>query len=69
MQLYQIATIGAETQELMAETAVVLELLSVAMGIIALPSTPMLMAKVMAALAQKTAGEWAEMLRVEGGAQ
>jgi hypothetical protein len=62
MQPYQNATINAKNQQLIAETAVVLELLAVAMAIIALPGTPAVMSKVLASLAQHTASNWAEML-------
>lgn len=68
MQLYQNATIGTETQEIIAETAVVLELLAFALAIIAQPGTPALFGKVLAVMAQHTAANWAELLS-EGGEQ
>jgi hypothetical protein len=73
MQLYQNATKTAENQDIVAETAVVLELLAFALAIIAMPGTTPIMSKVLATLAQHTASSWAELLAqspvVEGGAR
>lgn len=75
MQLYQNATKTVENQDIVAETAVVLELLAFALAIIALPGTTPIMSKVLATLAQHTASSWAAMLTaeessvVEGGVQ
>jgi hypothetical protein len=74
MQLYQNATNSVENQHIIAETAVVLELLAFAMTIIALPGTPPALGKVFAIMAHNCAINWAAMLHdeaaaVEGGAQ
>lgn len=74
MQLYQTATTALENQQLIEETAVVLELLAFALAIIAHPGTPAVLGKVLAVLAYNCATNWAEMLtsefsRVEGGDQ
>lgn len=73
MQLYQNAIKTVENQEIVTETAVVLELLAFALAIIAMPGTTPIMSKVLATLAQHTASNWAELLAespaVKGGAQ
>ncbi|VVM63230.1 hypothetical protein PS645_01376 [Pseudomonas fluorescens] len=73
MQLYQNATNGTENQDIIAETAVVLELLAFAMGTIANPRTPAGLSQVLAILSYNCAINWAVMLTtdfpvVEGGA-
>jgi hypothetical protein len=74
MQLYQNATTALENQQLIEETAVVLELLAFTMAIIAQPGTSALTGKVLAVLAYNCATNWAELLTneysvVEGGVQ
>lgn len=74
MQLYKNTSNSLENQEIIAETAVVLELLAFAMTIIALPGTPPALGKVFAIMAHNCAINWAAMLHdeaaaVEGGAQ
>lgn len=73
MQLYQNATNVIENQDIIAETAVVLELLAFAMTIIALPGTSPALGKAFAIMAHNCAINWAAMLHeeslVEGGAQ
>lgn len=74
MQLYQTAIVGTEAQDLIAETAAVMELLALTLAIIAQPGTPAILSKVLATVGQHTAMAWAEMLAaelcvVEGGAQ
>ena len=69
MQPNQIYTKPVENQEIMAETAVVMELLAFAMAIIAQPGTPVVLCKVMAILSYNCAINWAAMLHAEGGAQ
>jgi hypothetical protein len=61
-------------QQLLRETAVVLELLAFALAIIAQPGTAPLFGRALATMAQHTAANWAAMLItespvVEGGAQ
>ncbi|AAO53840.1 hypothetical protein [Pseudomonas syringae group genomosp. 3] len=73
MQQYQKYTETVGNQDIIAETAVVLELLAFALAIIAMPGTTPIVSKVLATLAQHTASSWAELLAqssaVEGGAQ
>ncbi|WP_323154876.1 hypothetical protein [Pseudomonas alvandae] len=74
MQLYQNATTALENQQLIEETAVVLELLAFTLAIIAQPGTTAALGKVLAVLAYNCATNWAELLtsefsQVEGGAQ
>lgn len=74
MQQYQNISNSLENQEIFAETAVVLELLAFAMGTIANPRTPAVLAQALAILSYNCATNWASMLHaevaaVEGGAQ
>jgi len=74
MQLYQNATSGTENQDIIAEAAVVFELLAAAMTIIAQPNTPAVLRQALAILGYNCATNWASMLTadfsvVEGGAQ
>lgn len=74
MQLNQNATNDVKNQEVIAETAVVLELLAFAAGTIANPRTPAVLAQALAILSYNCAINWAAMLHdeaaaVEGGVQ
>lgn len=69
MQLYQNATNDLKNQEVIAETAVVLELLAFTAGTIANPRTPAVLAQALAILSYNCAINWASMLHAEGGAQ
>lgn len=55
-------------EDLISETAVVLELLAFALAIIAQSGTPAVLGKVMAIMAHNCAIDWAAMLLEEGGA-
>jgi hypothetical protein len=74
MQQYQNATNCVKNQEVIEETAVVLDLLAFAAGTIANPRTPAVLSQALAILSYNCALNWAAMLRnevaaVEGGAQ
>ena len=74
MQLYQNTSNSLENQEIIAETAVVLELLAFTMGAIANPRTPAALSQALAILGYNCAINWAAMLTtdfpvVDGGAQ
>jgi hypothetical protein len=74
MQLYQNATTALDNQELIDETADVLELLAITLTIIAQPGTPAVLSQTMAILGYNCAINWAAMLyadrsAVEGGVQ
>lgn len=74
MQPYQNTSNSLENQEIIAETAVVLELLAFTMGAIANPRTPAVLSQALAILGYNCAINWAAMLHdeaaaVEGGAQ
>lgn len=68
MQLHQTATNGTENKDIIAETAVVLELLAFTLAIVAQPGTPAVLSQAMAILGYNCAINWAAMLQ-EGGAQ
>ncbi|WP_449103204.1 hypothetical protein [Pseudomonas veronii] len=74
MQLNQIINEDVQNQELIEETAVILDLLAFALAIIASPSTPPVLTQALAILSYNCAANWAAMLHgeaaaVEGGAQ
>ncbi|MNN79585.1 hypothetical protein D3C81_1962400 [compost metagenome] len=69
MQLYQNATPALDNQELIEEATEVLELLAVALAIIAQPGTPAVLVQVMAILGYNCAINWSAMLVNEGGDQ
>ncbi|MEU7769514.1 hypothetical protein [Nocardia sp. NPDC049190] len=74
MQQYQNASNCVKNQELIDETAVVLDLLAFAMATIANPRTPAVLSQALAILSYNCAANWSAMLHgeaaaVEGGAQ
>lgn len=74
MQQYQNTSNSLENQEIIAETAVVLDLLAFAMATIANPRTPAVLGQALAILSYNCAANWSAMLHseaaaVEGGAQ
>lgn len=74
MQQYQNTSNSLENQEIIAETAVVLDLLAFAMATIANPRTPAVLTQALAILSYNCSLNWAAMLHgevaaVEGGAQ
>jgi len=74
MQLYQNATTAPDNQELIDETADVLELLAITLAVIAQPGTPTALSQTMAILGYNCAINWAAILHadlnvVEGGVQ
>lgn len=68
MQLHKNSSIGLNNQELIEETAVVLELLACAMTIIALPGTSPALSKAFAIIGYNCAINWAAMLHDEAAA-
>lgn len=68
MQLYQNTSNSLENQEIIAETAVVLELLAFTMGAIANPRTPAALSQALAILGYNCAINWAAMLNEDATA-
>ncbi|KPY83827.1 hypothetical protein RA263_22920 [Pseudomonas syringae pv. tagetis] len=65
MQSYQNATNTVKNQDIIAETAVVLELLAFAAGTISNPRTPAVLSQALAILSYNCAISWASMLQAE----
>lgn len=68
MQLSQNINKDVKNQDVIEETAVVLDLLAFAAGTIANPRTPAVLAQVLALLSYNCAMSWASMLRDEAAA-